>query len=70
MMCVRLVAFGNGVSMAEAKGWTRSGHSGSNSHSAVAHRLQKWRSAGLVASDKDNPVLRPPHLLLSGGGEG
>jgi glucose-1-phosphate thymidylyltransferase len=29
-----------------------------------------YRSAGLVASDKENPVLRPPHLLLSGGGEG
>jgi glucose-1-phosphate thymidylyltransferase len=28
-----------------------------------------YRSAGLVASDKENPVLRPPHLLLSGGGE-
>jgi glucose-1-phosphate thymidylyltransferase len=28
-----------------------------------------YRSAGLVASDKDNPVLRPPHLLLSGGAE-
>jgi glucose-1-phosphate thymidylyltransferase len=29
-----------------------------------------YRAAGLVASDKENPVLRPPHLLLSGGGEG
>ena len=25
-----------------------------------------YRAAGLIASDKENPVLRPPHLLLGG----
>jgi glucose-1-phosphate thymidylyltransferase len=41
------------------------------------HTLQGWwtdagtvpslfRAAGLVAGDRDNPVLRPPHLLLNG----
>lgn len=28
-----------------------------------------YRAAALVAADRDNPVLRPPHLLLSGGAE-
>ena len=28
-----------------------------------------YRAAGLIASDKSNPVLRPPHLLLGGSAE-
>ncbi|AMS17528.1 hypothetical protein A3218_25680 [Pseudomonas chlororaphis] len=36
---------GNGVSMAEAKGWISSGHSGLNSHNPEPQRLQKCRSA-------------------------
>ena len=44
------------------------------------HVLQGWwtdagtvpslhRASAMVAADKDNPVLRPPHLLLDGAGE-
>jgi glucose-1-phosphate thymidylyltransferase len=28
-----------------------------------------YRASGLIAGDRDNPVLRPPHLQLAGGGE-
>ena len=29
-----------------------------------------YRAAALIAGDRENPVLRPPHLLLSGSAEG
>lgn len=43
MMCVTDGGDGSGVSIAPACGCTSSGQLGSQSHSAVPQRLQKWR---------------------------
>jgi hypothetical protein len=46
-MCTCSGGSGRGVSMALAKGCTRSGQPGSHSHSAEPQRAQNRRSAGL-----------------------
>src|SRR5215471_10643706 len=49
---------GRSVSIADAKGWTSSGHWGSNAHRADAHLEQKFRRAELVTQRLSLPGRR------------